>query len=256
MLFEYQVLLRHVSQAFNWLDFGNGVKSGREVTAVSWVWTFRCLLSSVVHAAEHTVGFDVLSACTMSALQVQVGFCAFQRTSCREALVGLALPIIPSNSLPICIKKKYKNPRHSNIPRGEKKVTEFLWVAQSPSPTIQSTTCPSAMYSSSHSPLEVQTQGTYTKHGDVLASALILSIEPSCISEPRVLGFLMVCIKLWQANLLACSEGPCSNLSQSLTTKSERKEQHGFEAQDRSLRQEGNIFLAPWPSVPKRKSGT
>lgn len=156
MLFEYQVLLRGMSQAFSQLHFGNGVKSGRELTTAIWMWPFRFLLSSIVHAARHTVGLGVLSACTMNAYQVQVGFCTFQRTSCREAVVGL-VPMIPSNRLPICIKKQ------SSIPREEKEVTEFLWVAQSPSPAMQPTTCASAMYSYSHHPLEIQTQGTNMK---------------------------------------------------------------------------------------------
>lgn len=58
-----------------------------------------------------------------------------------------------------------------------------------------------------------------------------MNIELSFISDPRVLCFLITSIKLWQDNLLACSEGKLANPPQFLTTKSDSKEQSRFKDQ-------------------------
>ena len=65
--------------------------------------------------------------------------------------------------------------------------------------------------------------------------------------------FLIASIKLRQANLLACSEGPLSNLSHFLTTTSEGKEQHRFKAQ-RLISETGKEhLLGPMALSTKKK---
>lgn len=67
-----------------------------------------------------------------------------------------------------------------------------------------------------HHPVETGAQGTIA-HADTRASAIAVSNRLSFVSGPGVLCLPPVCMKPWTANLLVCTQGNISDISQLLT---------------------------------------